>query len=322
MNNNDNPYFQAHAREKKARLEAEHLLEEKSRQLFQKELKLKESYDKLRLQEATILKSEKLATLGTLSAGIAHEVNNPLAFVLSNMESLDNYTASFIKLFQLIQDLRDRDQLSTLAQNALHNLIQQEDLLYASEDIGELLKDTGDGLNRMRDIIDNLRSFSRTESFDRVESDLLVGLKSTLKLLHSKLKGTKIELSLNPIPKIICNPNEINQVFLNLIINAKQATENTPGAKITISSYLQDNTIFIRVADTGCGMSEQVIKQIFVPFFTTKPVGQGTGMGMAVSYGIITNHGGDIIVKSTLGKETTFEVQLPVIKENPKNIYE
>jgi two-component system NtrC family sensor kinase len=317
MNENVNPYEQAYEREKKARFRAEHLLEEKTRQLYHKELMLKENFVTLRQQEAAMLKSEKLATLGTLSAGIAHEVNNPLAFVLSNMECLINYTHSFRKLLLLTQTLLDDGQLTEPVQNVFNNLIEQEDLIFTYDDVIELLKDTGDGLHRVRDIIDNLRSFSRTQSAERNKTDLLEGLNSTLKLIKSELDGSvNLKLSLQPLPNTICNINELNQVFLNLIINAKHATKGVDNATLKISSYYKDNTIFISIEDNGCGMSEEVKKQIFVPFFTTKPAGKGTGLGMAVVHGIITDHQGDILVKTKEGVGTTFEIQLPVISSS------
>ncbi|WP_028469458.1 sensor histidine kinase [Neptunomonas japonica] len=316
MSDDVNPYQQAHAREKAARLKAEMLLEDKSRKLYLQKQKLEESYARLRQQESAMLQNEKLATLGTLSAGIAHEINNPLAFVLSNMESLNNYTLSFQKLLRLNQVLLQTDQVPEDTRNSLAKLIDEEDLSFVSEDISELLKDTGDGLCRVRDIINNLRSFSRTQNTDQVETDLLAGLKSTLKLLDSELKGNvDLQLSLHELPKTICNPNELNQVFLNLVINAKQATENAKDATVIISSRCKNDTIFIRIQDNGCGMSDDVKKQIFVPFFTTKPVGKGTGMGMAVAYGIIADHQGKIVVQSKEGVGTIFEIQLPVVTE-------
>ncbi|BBB30405.1 sensor histidine kinase [Neptunomonas japonica] len=314
MSDDVNPYQQAHAREKAARLKAELLLEDKSRKLYIQKQKLEESYVKLRQQESAMLQNEKLATLGTLSAGVAHEINNPLAFVLSNMESLNNYALSFQKLLLLNQNLLQTDLVSAEARSSLTTLIDEEDLTFVNEDMSELLKDTGDGLCRVRDIVNNLRSFSRTQNTDQVETDLLEGLKGTLKLLDSELKGNvNLQLSLQELPKTICNPNEINQVLLNLIINAKQATEHAKEATLKISSRCKNDIIRIRIQDNGCGMSDEVKKQIFVPFFTTKPVGQGTGMGMAVAYGIIADHQGKIVVQSKEGIGTVFEVQLPVV---------
>ncbi len=314
MNKENNPYLQAYQREKKARLKAEHLLEEKSRQLFQKEIKLRESYVTLRERETAMLKTEKLATLGTLSAGIAHEINNPLAFVLSNMETLVTYTQSYQHLFKLTQAMLLDGQFNPQASKAISQLIEQEDLTYVSDDIVGLLEDTGDGLLRVRDIVDNLSSFSRTQSSDMIDSDLLTGIKGTLKLIDSELKGAvDLQLALEPLPNTLCNPNELNQVFLNLIINAKHATKDVLNPTIKITCHSEDDTIIIRVQDNGCGMSKEVKKQIFVPFFTTKPVGQGTGMGMAVAYGIVTDHQGDILVESKEGEGSVFEVRLPIV---------
>ncbi|SIS69138.1 sensor histidine kinase [Neptunomonas antarctica] len=315
MSDNVNPYKQAHTREKAARLKAEQLLEDKSRKLFQQKIKLEESYIKLRQQESAMLQNEQLATLGTLSAGIAHEINNPLAFVLSNMESLNNYTKSFQKLLLLTQELIQTEGIKETEKSLLTDLIEQEDLAFINEDVDELLKDTSDGLHRVRKIINNLRSFSPTQNTDKVETNLLKGLKSTLKLLDSELKGSvDLQLSLLPLPNTLCNPNELNQVFLNLILNAKQATEDTKEATIKISSHYQNDTIFIRIQDNGCGMTDEVKKQIFIPFFTTKPMDKGTGMGMAIAYGIIANHQGKIIIESIEGSGATFEIQLPVIQ--------
>lgn len=313
MDNTNDPYQQAYTREKAARLKAEQLLEDKSRVLFQKELMLKESYETLRQQEKSVLKNEKLATLGTLSAGMAHEINNPLAFVVSNMDTLNNYARSYQKLLKLTLSLLDKEQLDGTDQQSLKCLIEEEDLKFIDEDLPELLEDTEDGLHRVRDIINSLRSFSRSQNSDKIETDILVGIKSTLKLLGSELKeNVNLQLSLSPLPTTTCNPNELNQVFLNLIMNAKHATESVDNATIKISSHVENDTIIIRITDNGCGMSDEVKRQIFVPFFTTKPVGKGTGMGMSVSYGIISDHQGKLLVESEEGTGTTFEIQIPV----------
>lgn len=313
MTSSENPYQKAHAREKAARLKAEQLLEKKSLELYRQRKELEESYKILQQQEATMLKAEKLATLGTLSAGIAHEINNPLTFVISNMESLNNYSRSFQQLFTEVNSISKDVSMPDELKSKLTQLIDQEDLEFIHEDIDELLKDTEDGLQRVLGIINNLRSFSRTQSKDEIETDLLTGLKSTIKILSSELRGkVNLKLDLQPIPKTICNPNELNQVFLNLIINAKQATESKPDATIEISSNHHANTICIHIKDNGCGISEEFLEQIFVPFFTTKPVGKGTGMGLAVAYGIIKDHKGQIHVDSQEGTGTDFKITLPV----------
>lgn len=313
MDKTTNPYETAYEREKAARLKAEQLLEDKSRELFLKNQQLEESYHKLQQQQAIIVQNEKLATLGTLSAGVAHEINNPLSYVLSNMESLLIYNKSYQRLLETNQTWLKEGQLPENHKTALAALIEEEDLEFISEDLSELLSDTLDGVKRVKDIVVNLRSFSRTQGSDRVEADLLEGLQSTLKLLNNQLKhSVRVNLDLQPLPSLICNPNQLNQVFLNLIMNAQQATEGSSDPTITISTECDQNLIKVRIQDNGCGMSEEVRKEIFVPFFTTKPIGKGTGMGLAIAYGIVKDHNGEIEVISEEGAGTTFEIHLPV----------
>lgn len=318
MSDVDNPYEAAYLREKAARMRAESLLEDKARELYLKNVKLEESYKQLQQQQALTMQNEKLATLGTLSAGVAHEINNPLAFVLSNMESLPSYQQAFSRLMlfstQTIQD----ESLPKSHRDAIQALLEEEDLEFLTEDLESLIQDTIEGIERVKEIVSNLRSFARTQSTDRVEADLLEGLNSTLKLLNAELKDSvALELALNPLPRIICNPNQINQVFLNLILNAKHATQGRDKPTIHITSEVVDGWITIKIADNGCGMSDEVKKEIFVPFFTTKPIGQGTGMGLAIAYGIIQDHTGEIRVTSDEGVGTEFELRIPVDQSEP-----
>lgn len=313
MDKTTNPYETAYEREKAARLKAEQLLEDKSRELFLKNQQLEESYHKLQQQQAIIVQNEKLATLGTLSAGVAHEINNPLSYVLSNMESLLIYNKSYQRLLETNQTWLKEGHLPEIHKTALAALIDEEDLEFISEDLSELLSDTLNGVKRVKDIVVNLRSFSRTQGSDRVEADLLEGLQSTLKLLNNQLKhSVRVNLDLQPLPSLVCNPNQLNQVFLNLIMNAQQATEGASDPTITISTECDQKLIKVRIEDNGCGMSEEVRKEIFVPFFTTKPIGKGTGMGLAIAYGIVKDHNGEIEVVSEEGVGTTFEIHLPV----------
>ncbi|WP_420597992.1 sensor histidine kinase [Neptuniibacter sp.] len=311
MGKDQNPYKVAYEREKQARLKAEEILEAKSRELFLKNQKLQESYETLQKQQAIMLKNEKLATLGTLSAGITHEINNPLAFVKSNIESLYKYHTSYARLIEFI-----KDQVKLLpadARELFQQTLKEEDIDYIQEDLPDLMADTKDGLCRVRDIVMNLRSFARTQYTDRCKANLIEGIESTLQLLHGELKNS-VELSLNlqPTPSIICNPNELNQVFLNLIINAKHATEGVKKPMISIASASNEDTITITIADNGCGMNEEALTKIFVPFYTTKPVGKGTGLGLAIAYGIVQDHKGEIKVASKEGQGTSFNICLPI----------
>ena len=307
---NESPYEQAYLRERKARLKAEKLLEDKSRELYLQNCKLEGSYEQLKKQQAIMLTQDKLATLGTLSAGIAHEVNNPLAFVKSNFESLQQYHHAYEELLKLILSVKAKLPEESLSE--LNELLNSHDFEFIQQDLPELMSDTAEGLTRVKDIILNLRNFSRTQSSDRHSADLLQGLQSTIKLLQGEFKNTVVlELDLNPLEKIECNQNELNQVFLNLLLNAKQAAENSHNPTINIRSWQDEENVYISISDNGCGMDSQTINQIFVPFFTTKEIGKGTGMGLAISYSIIQDHHGDITVESDLGAGSLFTVKLP-----------
>ena len=311
MTNAPNPYKQAYERERKARLEAEHLLEEKSRELYQKNQHLEQSYEQLKKQQALMLQNEKLATLGTLSAGVAHEINNPVAFIKSNVESLKQYFDAYNLLFTQIKQLLPK--LPTDQREYLEQQLIDQDIDFISEDIPQLMEDTQEGLQRVKDIVQNLRSFSRAQAGDHGSYDLLEGINSTLKLLQSELKNSvALDITLEPLPKIQCNLNELNQVFLNLILNAKHATVDSQSPRISVRSKHDDQYVYIEIADNGCGISEEVQKDIFTPFFTTKPIGQGTGMGLAISHNIIKKHNGEIQLQSKTGEGTTFTIKLPI----------
>lgn len=313
MSDTENPFEIAYARERLARLKAEQLLEDKSRELYLKNQKLEESYNKLQQQQAVAMQNEKLATLGTLSAGVAHEINNPLAFVLSNLESLPIYKQALLRLLELNQKYLKDPGVPENYRNEIADLIEKEDLDFIGEDMHGLIDDTIEGIQRVKEIVLNLRSFARTQNCDRVEADLCAGINSTLKLLTSELKtGVTLKLDLQPLPGIVCNPNQLNQVFLNLIMNAKQAVEGRENPTITIKACCDDDAVRIQIADNGCGMPPEVQKEIFVPFYTTKPIGQGTGMGLAIAYGIIKDHGGKISVKSAVDQGTVFVISLPL----------
>ncbi|GAA0228981.1 sensor histidine kinase [Marinomonas primoryensis] len=317
----DNHYKIAYEREKKNRLLAEALLEEKSRSLYLSNQELAESNQHLKLHQTIILRNEKLATIGTLSAGIAHEINNPLSFISSNIEMLKTYWASCTDMFSLLQKLMQTAAFSDEVTLHLNTFIESHDMIFIHEETPELLSDTVDGLVRIKEIVNNLRIFAHSQPTDYSEADINQGIRNTLKILNSQIIDAQvsIKLDLKPIASVMCNLGEINQVLLNLIVNATHAMEKSPIKQLTISSQSDSDQIIIIVSDTGCGISKSKLGDIFSPFFTTKEVGKGTGMGLSIAHGIIENHGGEIEFTSKQGEGATFIVKLPtMINNQPK----
>lgn len=312
----NNPYKAAYERERAARLQAELLLENKSRELYQQNRRLEESYEQLQQQQNALVHNEKLATLGTLTAGVAHEINNPLAYVISNVSAAKEYIEAYDQLVRFIQQSEVMDVLPKALQEEWARLEQAQDLAFIQEDYPDVLADTQEGLERVRDIVHSLRSFSRLQEGEREPSDLVDALKSTLRLLHNELKNrVTVEMNLEPLPPVRCNLNEINQVFTNLVINAVHAMEETVRPVLRLSSYSENGNAVLMFEDNGCGMDESVRKEIFTPFYTTKPVGEGTGLGLSITLGIIHDHGGEISVDSEPGQGTRFVIRLPLMTE-------
>lgn len=306
-------YKTAYERERKIRMKAEALLEEKSRELFVKNQKLEESNRTLKQQQSYLVQTEKLATLGTLSAGVAHELNNPLAFVKSNISTLKIYGEAFERLIELGLEIANNPNTDAELKQKIKRSFDDDDLADTKDDIGDLLIDTLDGLSRMRDIIDNLSTFSRVQGTERVSASIGDCLESTLKLIRNQLNASiNVKLNIQTLPDVICNPNELNQVFLNLIMNASHAVENTAQPAISINAYQEDDRVFITVTDNGCGMDEETQKNVFTPFYTTKDVGKGTGLGLSIALGIIEDHQGTIRVASKPGVGTKFKISLPI----------
>lgn len=297
-------YQRALNREKQARLDAEEALENSSRELYAKNQALQK-------QQAAMLKNEKLATIGMLSAGVAHEINNPLAVVIGNLTSLTEYNAHLLALLEQIQQWQAEAQLSPEAKTAFEQLDSKADFEFIAEDAPEMLSDMREGLLRMQEIVSNMKTFSRTKPGERQSVDLNACLEASLKLVNNEIKDhCTVKLSLQPLPATAANNSELSQVFMNLIINASHALEK--GGLIHIHSSHKDNEITIKVVDNGSGIPEEIRKDIFNPFFTTKPPGHGTGMGLAVVHGIIEDHGGSISVASKMGVGTGFTIRLPV----------
>jgi len=264
-----------------------------------------------------LTQADKLASIGQLAAGIAHEINNPVGYVTSNLNSLEEYLSDIQELIKLDQTLIKRLDNVTLpggvAEMAgkIRKYARDIDLDFLQEDITELIKDCIDGLDRIKKIVIDLKDFAHPGKKDIEPVDINACIETTLNVAANELKyKTKVYKDLKVVPLINGIPQQLNQVLLNILVNAAQAIEKT--GEIRIKTWQEDNDVFLAVSDTGCGIDPENIPKIFDPFFTTKEVGKGTGLGMNIAYNIIQQHGGNITVESEKGKETTFTVSLPV----------
>ncbi|HLP98821.1 MAG TPA: bacteriohemerythrin [Sideroxyarcus sp.] len=284
-------------------------LELSNRQLIQSNAELQQLNRKLASAQSQLLQAEKMASIGQLAAGVAHEINNPVGFVNSNLSTLEQY---IFDLGRLIEAYGQAE--SGMAADALAGIAavkREVDLPYLLDDVPKLLKESQDGLARVKRIILDLREFSHVDEATWQLVDLEQCMDSTLNVAWNEIKyKAEVKKEYAGLPEVECMPSQINQVFLNLLVNAAQAIDS--GGTITIRTGRQGDEIYVEVADTGKGIAPEHLNQIFDPFFTTKPVGQGTGLGLAVSYGIVQKHGGRIEVNSILGKGTAIRVWLPV----------
>lgn len=259
-----------------------------------------------------LLQSEKLASIGQLAAGIAHEINNPVGFVTSNLGSLDAYHRAIFEVLDAYEALETSGPLSeTAALSAIRELKHKKKIARIRADIDELLAESREGLIRVAKIVSDLKSFSRADSDSWQWVDLHQGIDSTLNIVWNEIKyHCTLHKDYGDIPKVYCLSTQLNQVFLNLLVNASQAIAKK--GEITIRSGQVAGEVFIAIADTGAGIPAENLPKLFEAFFTTKPVGKGTGLGLSIAYNIVQKHGGRIEVASTVGAGTTFTVWLPI----------
>jgi two-component system NtrC family sensor kinase len=254
-----------------------------------------------------------MASIGLLAAGVAHEINNPLGFINSNLSSLERYLKKireYISLqANLLQQTAAADQLEQLNEKR-----RQLKLDLILDDASDLIEESLDGARRVQRIVLDLKSFSRVDKGDEQLIDLNDCLETTINIAWNELKyKAGIEKDYGELELLYCLPQQLNQVFLNILINAVHAIEKQ--GKIRIKTWQQDKMQYVAISDDGCGMPAEVCEQIFEPFFTTKKMGQGTGLGLSISCDVIKKHGGEIRVTSEVGKGSTFTVCLPCRKK-------
>jgi two-component system NtrC family sensor kinase len=266
-----------------------------------------------RLEDAhtQLLQSEKMAAVGQLAAGIAHEINNPVGFVNSNLGTLNRYLASLMRLIDAYQQLAEGCPPDDPAVQQAKRLGMEIDIDYIRADVVSLLNESTDGLERVKRIVADLKDFSRVGEAKWQPANIHKCLDSTLNVVANELKyKATVTKNYGTLPEIMCMPFQLNQVFMNLLVNAAHAIKEH--GTITLRTGCADKTVWIEVEDNGSGIPAENLKRIFEPFFTTKPVGSGTGLGLSVSYGIVQKHKGKIDVRSEPGNGTTFRVTLPI----------
>jgi len=263
---------------------------------------LESANSQIREAQTQLVHAAKMASLGQLVAGVAHELNNPIGFIYSNMAHLREYTQKLMHLVSVAEHEPEK----------LDKEVKRADLDYISKDLPKLISSCEDGARRTRDIVLGLRNFSRLEEAQMKRVNIHEGIDNTLQLLAGELKN-RITVTKNfaTLPRINCFPSQLNQVFMNVLSNAAQAIEGQGEIQITTRN-LNEERVEISIRDSGKGMSRATMEKIFDPFFTTKGVGLGTGLGLSISYGVVQKHGGEILVSSTPGKGTEFRIQLPV----------
>lgn len=306
---------------------------EKDRVLMERSLDISsreynENLQKIEKLKSQVISQEKMAGIGQLSAGIAHEINNPLGFVKSNMHTLEKYKDKLKKLLELsiISEKHIENYHKDLYETAFSELIEYKNknkINFVFEDMDDIISESKDGISRIENIVKSLLSFSRRASSSEFsEYDINSNIKSTITIAYNEIKYcANVEQNLEDVPIIKAIEGEINQVLLNMLVNAAHAIKlKEIQGTIKIHTYYESDYIKCEISDNGAGISEENISNIFNPFFTTKPVGMGTGLGLSISHDIIVNkHLGTIEVNSHLGEGTTFIISLPINIQYPND---
>ena len=274
----------------------------------------KELIHKLEDAQGQLLQSEKMASVGQLAAGVAHEINNPIAFINSNLGTLKKQAVELLGLIDAYERLEPAGASDAAALDTVRAIKQSIDLDFLREDIVNLIDESLEGARRVKAIVDNLKDFSRVDTAEWHWANLEQGLESTLSIVWNELKyKCEVVREYAGIPEVECIASQINQVFMNIIVNAGQAIAEH--GTIHLRTGRGEKTVWVEIEDSGEGIRAEHLARIFEPFFTTKPVGKGTGLGLSLAYGIVQRHGGLLEVQSEVGRGTRFRMTLPVQRE-------
>ena len=279
---------------------------------------LAHTYRRLAGTQEQLLQSEKMASIGQLAAGVAHEINNPIGYVHSNLGTLQEYVGALLALIECYDTVLQSDE-PLARRHEVHARRDRLDIDFITGDLPKLLEESREGIERVTKIVQDLKDFSRSSNSEPMRpADLHKGLESTINIVWNELKyKVHLEKHYGEMPLVECHASEINQVLMTLLINAGQAIENRGSIVIatgTESTGAGQGEAWISIADTGCGIAPEDLPRIFEPFFTTKPIGRGTGLGLAVAYNLVAKHHGRIEVSSTRGSGSVFRLVLPVVQ--------
>ncbi|MFY9316319.1 MAG: PAS domain S-box protein [Burkholderiales bacterium] len=271
----------------------------------------KRAEEQLAATQNQLMQADKMSSVGQLAAGVAHEINNPIGYVYSNLGTLGKYIDELMGMLDTYGAAENELPAASPALAALQRRKEQLDLAFLREDVTALMSESREGITRVKKIVQDLKDFSHADTKDEWQTaELHKGLESTLNIAHNEFKyKANVIKEYGELPEIRCLPSQLNQVFMNLMVNAAHAIKDK--GTITLRTGLRGEEVWVEISDTGDGIPKEDLKRIFDPFFTTKPIGKGTGLGLSLSYGIVKKHGGRIEVDSEVGKGTTFRILLP-----------
>ena len=286
-------------------------LRREAEELKRARMEREKAYIELQTTQTHVLQQEKMASIGQLAAGVAHEINNPMGFISSNLGTLRKYLEKHSEyitdLEHLVEQVQDKAALEGLKENRKELKI---DII--SEDIRDLISESLEGAERVKKIVQDLKSFSRVDQAEYKQADINECIESTINIVWNELKyKATVNKEYGDIPHTKCYPQQLNQVFMNLLVNAAQAIEKQ--GVITVRTWREDGFILVSITDTGCGMEHAIVDHIFEPFYTTKEAGKGTGLGLSITYDIVKKHGGELTVQSEVGKGSVFTVRIPIV---------